>query len=162
MDIGGRQLSLHKLTRGRRVRYEVRWREGTRQRSRNFDRRSDALAFGADVRRRAQLGAHAPVDPPRIPLGDWLRTWWLRDGVRWQPSTRRVRADLIDRWLLPLPRRHDCADARLLTVDAYGHTELLNPSACASAAITAYLVDGTLPAVGTVCSQDKAPFAPGP
>jgi pimeloyl-ACP methyl ester carboxylesterase len=51
------------------------------------------------------------------------------------------------------------AGARLLTVEGYGHTAFLNPSACASAAEVAYLVDGTLPAEGTVCPQDKAPFA---
>jgi pimeloyl-ACP methyl ester carboxylesterase len=51
------------------------------------------------------------------------------------------------------------AGARLLTVDGYGHVVFNNPSACAQAAVTAYLVDGTLPAEGTVCQQDKAPFA---
>jgi pimeloyl-ACP methyl ester carboxylesterase len=51
------------------------------------------------------------------------------------------------------------AGGRLLTVEGYGHTAFLNPSACAAAAQVAYLVEGTLPAEGTVCPQDKAPFA---
>jgi pimeloyl-ACP methyl ester carboxylesterase len=49
--------------------------------------------------------------------------------------------------------------ARLLTVDGYGHTTLAAPSACAQAAFDAYLIDGRLPARGTVCSQDVAPFS---
>ena len=50
-------------------------------------------------------------------------------------------------------------DARLLTIDGYGHTELLNPSSCATDYIVAYLLDGSLPPKGTVCQQDEAPFA---
>ena len=48
--------------------------------------------------------------------------------------------------------------ARLLTVDGYGHTVLLNPSSCASALENKYLVDGTLPRHGTVCKQNARPF----
>jgi pimeloyl-ACP methyl ester carboxylesterase len=54
------------------------------------------------------------------------------------------------------------ARARLLTVDGYGHTVLLNPSACASQYESDYLIDGTLPPEGTVCPQDQPLFAPGP
>ena len=50
-------------------------------------------------------------------------------------------------------------DATLLTVGGYGHTELLNPSSCASGHITNYLIDGKLPADGTSCQQDQQPFA---
>ncbi len=49
--------------------------------------------------------------------------------------------------------------ARLLTVTGYGHTELLNPSACASRYITAYLIRGILPPARTACRQDRQPFA---
>jgi len=48
--------------------------------------------------------------------------------------------------------------ARLLTVDGYGHTSLLNRSSCASDAVSAYLVDGTLPLDNTHCAQDAQPF----
>lgn len=53
------------------------------------------------------------------------------------------------------------ADGHLLTVDGFGHTELLNPSACAQQHIADYLLDGTVPAEGTRCAQDRAPFAAG-
>ncbi|TDH61755.1 alpha/beta hydrolase [Dankookia rubra] len=51
--------------------------------------------------------------------------------------------------------------ARLLTVEGYGHTVLLNPSRCAAAIESAYLIEGTLPPEGTVCAQDAAPFRRG-
>jgi pimeloyl-ACP methyl ester carboxylesterase len=52
----------------------------------------------------------------------------------------------------------ELADARLLTVDGYGHTEFENPSTCASNAVVAYVVNGVLPPSGTTCPQDAAPF----
>jgi hypothetical protein len=52
----------------------------------------------------------------------------------------------------------DLARARLLTIDGYGHTEFLNPSTCATDYAIGYLLNGTLPAVGTVCQQDAVPF----
>jgi pimeloyl-ACP methyl ester carboxylesterase len=52
----------------------------------------------------------------------------------------------------------DLANARLLTVDGYGHTTANNPSTCAINAAVAYTVNGTLPAPGAVCQQDINPF----
>ncbi len=52
----------------------------------------------------------------------------------------------------------ELANARLLTVRGYGHTAILNPSACANAAISAYLISGTLPPKGKVCPQDASPL----
>jgi pimeloyl-ACP methyl ester carboxylesterase len=52
----------------------------------------------------------------------------------------------------------DLARARLLTVDGYGHTVLLNPSACARSYESSYFVEGTLPPPGTICQQDRQPF----
>jgi hypothetical protein len=54
---------------------------------------------------------------------------------------------------------HDLADARLLTVDGYGHTEFLNHSTCATTIEDTYFVTGALPAPGTACRQDQLPFA---
>ena len=53
----------------------------------------------------------------------------------------------------------DLASARLLTVDGYGHTALLNPSSCAQAYESAYLIDGTLPPAGATCQQNQQPFS---
>ena len=53
---------------------------------------------------------------------------------------------------------HDLARARLLTVDGFGHTELYNPSECASGYESSYLFTGKLPPQGTVCPQSVQPF----
>lgn len=52
----------------------------------------------------------------------------------------------------------ELADGHLLTVDGFGHTELLNPSRCAKRHVAAYLIDATLPPEGTRCAQDGSPF----
>jgi pimeloyl-ACP methyl ester carboxylesterase len=54
------------------------------------------------------------------------------------------------------------ARARLLTVDGYGHTALLNPSSCVNRYESRYFIKGTLPPRGTRCRQDRQPFSPGP
>ncbi len=48
-------------------------------------------------------------------------------------------------------------NARLLTLDAWGHGAA-NRSECVDAALDAYLTYGRLPARGTVCAPDHAPF----
>jgi pimeloyl-ACP methyl ester carboxylesterase len=70
-------------------------------------------------------------------------------GTRYDPATRYQGAVTTERLL---------GRARLLTVHAWGHTSLLT-SVCADSAITSYLVDGTLPAPGTVCQANSVPFA---
>jgi pimeloyl-ACP methyl ester carboxylesterase len=52
----------------------------------------------------------------------------------------------------------ELADARLLIVKGYGHTEINNPSTCASDAVVSYVVNRVLPPTGTICAQDAAPF----
>ncbi|MFF0065700.1 alpha/beta hydrolase [Streptomyces sp. NPDC005279] len=53
----------------------------------------------------------------------------------------------------------ELANARLLTNNGYGHTELINPSSCVKAYESRYLIDGTLPPAGATCQQDTPPFA---
>jgi hypothetical protein len=53
---------------------------------------------------------------------------------------------------------HDLARARLLTVNGYGHTQLLNPSTCVVGHETEYLRTGVLPPTGIVCEQDIQPY----
>jgi pimeloyl-ACP methyl ester carboxylesterase len=75
-------------------------------------------------------------------------------GAKWDPATRYEGA-VIAHDLLP--------NSALLTVDSWGHTSLFQ-SACADAAIAAYLISITTPAEGTVCTQDLVPwvdFGPG-
>jgi len=58
-----------------------------------------------------------------------------------------------------LAMEHDLARARLLTVRGYGHTEISNPSTCATNYELSYLQTGALPKAGTVCKEDASPFA---
>jgi pimeloyl-ACP methyl ester carboxylesterase len=48
--------------------------------------------------------------------------------------------------------------ARMLTLDGPGHPASFVPNACISAAVTAYLVDGTLPSLGATCANEVLPF----
>ncbi|MFI5840643.1 alpha/beta hydrolase [Catenuloplanes sp. NPDC051500] len=50
----------------------------------------------------------------------------------------------------------ELGNARLLTMDGYGHTS--SDSACVSGWYARYLVGGVLPPAGTRCAQDVAPF----
>jgi pimeloyl-ACP methyl ester carboxylesterase len=51
----------------------------------------------------------------------------------------------------------ELGNARLLTMRGDGHTAYGGNSPCIDAAVNAYLLDGTLPAAGTVCRQ-QVPF----
>jgi pimeloyl-ACP methyl ester carboxylesterase len=70
-------------------------------------------------------------------------------GNEFDPATRYEGAVTASN-LLP--------NSRLLTVHGWGHTSLFI-SQCADAVQTRYLVDLTLPPVGTVCEQDHVPFS---
>ncbi|GEA87882.1 alpha/beta hydrolase [Cellulomonas cellasea] len=69
-------------------------------------------------------------------------------GNYWDPATNYDNAVKVDR---ALPK------SRLLSSDSWGHTAY-GTSACATDAIDAYLLDGTLPAEGTLCVGDAQPF----
>lgn len=73
-------------------------------------------------------------------------------GTRYDPATRYEGAEILD-GLLP--------NSALLTVEGWGHTSLFL-SACADAAVSEYLLEGTPPPAGTVCSQDIGPFDSAP
>jgi len=70
-------------------------------------------------------------------------------GNQFDPATRYENAQTV---AATLP------GARLLTLHAWGHTSG-SLSSCADDAIARYLVDGTLPAPGTICEQNEVPFA---
>jgi pimeloyl-ACP methyl ester carboxylesterase len=54
----------------------------------------------------------------------------------------------------------ELGNARLLTLDGYGHTTRY--SACITGWYSKYLIDGALPPVGTRCTQDLPPFPAAP
>ncbi len=53
---------------------------------------------------------------------------------------------------------HELANARLLTLDGWGHTAFLQGSTCIDQYEAAYLIEGTLPPRGATCSPDSPPF----
>ena len=54
---------------------------------------------------------------------------------------------------------HTLANARLLTIDGWGHGyHVAGRSTCADEAMAAYVIDGLLPAAGTICPVDARPF----
>jgi integrase len=147
-------VSVQKRVRGKRVRWEVRWLEDGQHRSRTFDRRTDAVDFEADQRRRLQLGAHAPAEPSRERLGSWLRRWWDRDASRWAASTRLQRGPVIDRWIIPRlegVRLRDLGSARVRDWQAAIRSDGCTPHIAnqalriLSAALGAAARDGLLP-----------------
>jgi len=69
-------------------------------------------------------------------------------GNFFDPATRYEGAQIVSS-LLP--------NSRLLSLDGWGHVSLFL-SQCADQAVANYLLDGTLPAEGTVCHQDLTPF----
>ena len=94
-----------------------------------------------------------PVSSPAAYQGPWDRPTppILVIGNTMDPSTPYSGSVTMARQL---------ANARLLTVQGYGHPEFLNPSACAANYIVSYLLDGHLPPNGIVCQQDSIPAFP--
>jgi pimeloyl-ACP methyl ester carboxylesterase len=85
----------------------------------------------------------------RASIGARLSGPMLVIGTRYDPATPYDSAVLT-------AQRYP--GSRLLTVEGYGHTSSAMPSACVSAAVSAYLVERRLPGV-TTCGQDEAPFS---
>jgi integrase len=82
--------------------YEVRWRQGTRHRSRTFRLRDDARAFDREVQRRSRLGTLADIDAGIELLADFGTEWWQRSvQERLALSTRRRYAEVWDGHVLP-------------------------------------------------------------
>ena len=69
-------MSIERVSRQRGTGWRVRWRDGTRNRARTFDRKADAVAFEAKVRRRRQAGDLRPLEAGRETLQDFAEEWW--------------------------------------------------------------------------------------
>ena len=64
-------MSIRRAASGR---WEVRWRAGARRHGRTFDRKSDAIAFDAAIRRRQQLGSVVTADLD-VALAEFAAEW---------------------------------------------------------------------------------------
>ncbi len=93
-------MSVQRVQRRGRVRWEVRWREQARHRSRLFERRGDAQVWDAEVRRRRQLG---PLAVQQLTarggptLDQWIEQRWAPEhAVTLAQSTRERYANVYD------------------------------------------------------------------
>jgi integrase len=88
-------VSVQRVERRGRVRWEARWREGTRNRSKLFDRRTDAQAWDAEIRRRRQLGplALTQLTSRSLTLGEWIQQRWVPEHAAALEQSTRNRYD---------------------------------------------------------------------
>ncbi len=96
-------MSVERVVRGNgEVVWRVRWREGSRNRSRVLGRKRDAEAFDAEVRRRRRTGELAALDAGRETLAQFAETWWQLYALpNLAPRTRASYAHIWDRHVLP-------------------------------------------------------------
>jgi integrase len=118
-------MSLHRRrTKGGRVHWQVRWREGGRA-DRNcqatFDTKRDAEIFETARRRAKQLGQLAPeVLGSEQPLADFISEWWETYAiVRLRPGTLASYAYQLDRWIIPFLGEIPLREFSRATVDGY-------------------------------------------
>lgn len=124
-----------------------------------------AAAAAADARS-PYLGA--PWTWASVTCANWL----ARDEDRFTgPFDRRTSNTVLvvgntfdpaTRYQSAVALSQELGNARLLTLNGWGHTAFGQPSTCANTAEIAYLVDLELPAPGTVCQMDHGPFTSAP
>jgi integrase len=90
-------VSVHKSGNG----WTVRWREGSRNRSRKIDRKADALHFDSEVRRKRQLGGFIPPRTGGITLEDFTVQWLSDKKPNLAPATLSLYGYLIDTHIQP-------------------------------------------------------------
>ena len=69
-------MSIERISRKRGTGWRVRWRDGSRNRARTFDRKTDAVAFEAETRRRRLAGDLRTLDAGRETLQEFAEEWW--------------------------------------------------------------------------------------
>jgi integrase len=84
------------------VRWRVRWRQGGHYRSQTFDRKGDAVTFGAEIRRRQQLGTLVTMDLGRLTLAEYVvGTWCEAYASQLSPKTSMHYRQLLNKHILP-------------------------------------------------------------
>jgi pimeloyl-ACP methyl ester carboxylesterase len=120
-----------------------------------------AIAYKADERSPYFGSAWTYVSFPCV-------YWPVRDRDRymgpWNRQTARpillvgTTTDPATTYRDAVSTSHELANARLLTLQGWGHTAFFQGSTCIDQFDAAYLIDGTLPDPGTTCSPDSPPF----
>jgi integrase len=95
-------VSIERITRKRGTGWRVRWRDGSRNRARTFDRKADAVAFEAETRRRRLGGDLRALDAGRGTLQEFAEEWWRLYAVpNLAHTTLASYASLWDAHVLP-------------------------------------------------------------
>lgn len=95
-------MSWHKVPKGKGGGWEVRWRQGGRQRSTTVHSRADAAALDGEIKRRKRLGTLAQLDAGTVLLSDFGAEWWERSvQKRLARSTRQRYSEVWDLHVLP-------------------------------------------------------------
>lgn len=81
--------------------WRVRWKEGSRWRSRTFDRKADAVSFDADLTRRRRLGTLAELDAGTETLDGYVRDVWTATYAPPARATRATYASVYDHLISP-------------------------------------------------------------
>ena len=115
-------MSVHKERRSdRKTVFIVRWREGSRNRRRTFDRRHDAELWDGEVRRRRQLGALHTLDAGRETLDEYVTTTFVPTHVATLArATREHYASTYDRHIAP---DLGCVRLRDITPESIAHLQ---------------------------------------
>jgi integrase len=127
------------VKRGGATVYRVRWREGTRNRSRVVGRKRDAQEFDAAIRHRQRTAGYVTFDAGRQTVAEWTGEWWDRHA---EPSLKRSTltyyAWLLDRHLMPRVGNMRLAEmSPAAIVDLRGDLERSGvPAATAAKALT--------------------------
>jgi integrase len=103
-------MSVHKQPNGK---FKVMWKQGTRQRSKTFDRKRDADLYDADVKRRKTLGPHlmAELDRSTMTLAEFVQAGFRSHAATLSDDTRRQYKWALDHHLAEL------LDVPLVTLD---------------------------------------------
>lgn len=81
-------------------RYDVRWTDGNRHRSRTFRTKRDAQAYEAELVRSRAFGGTTP-DASAMRVNDLVERW-LASGTWWSPTTMRKRRQQTKKWITPM------------------------------------------------------------
>ena len=103
-------MSIERVSRKNGVVWRVRWRDSDRNRARTFDRKADATAFEAEVRRRKRVEDLASLDAGRETLQEFAEEWWQLHALpNLAPATLANYAHALGRSCAPAPRSDETA-----------------------------------------------------
>ena len=157
-------MSVHRVANG----WAVRWRDAGRNRRRTFDRKSDAVRYDAEVRRRKQLGTLADLDAPATTLNEYVRaTWAPTYAPLLAPRTREVYAQTYGRHVGPRLGEHQLRSITPAVVSGWqsgllrggvGHPTIAKARAVLSAILQTAVEAGPIPT--NPVRSVRAPRAP--